>query len=311
MKQTIILFLLLLGVLSMQAQETDLTGTITDQDGEPVAGAQLLLYDGTNTYQGETDSDGRYTIKVGTLRLGAEITALGYAPYEEIAFVGNGNKPVPVVLTNAVHYKTGNRSSIVLPVKPDPSLGRYYKLAGRDEKTYGRRVIIFEREYEPKANTPYVIFPERDFDITLADYDLESLPDTVFMPTPTETENPRLGICGAYSNKQLSWADAGQTRGDNSYFLLGGNPYFLDQLSSDNYRYENMYSYCTPPFRCFLIEKSLDANALVFIGEDTSIDNPKADSITQTQVFDLQGRRLSGKPARGVYIQNGKKKVVK
>ena len=28
-------------------------------------------------------------------------------------------------------------------------------------------------------------------------------------------------------------------------------------------------------------------------------------------VFDLQGRRLSEKPARGMYIQNGKKYVVK
>jgi len=311
MKQTIISLLLLLGALPMQAQETELTGIITDQDGQPVAGAQLLLYDGTNTYQGETDCDGRYTIKVGTLRLAAKITAPGYAPYEEIAFVGNGNKPVPVVLTNAVHYKTGNRSSIVLPVKPDPSLGRYYKLAGRDEKSYGRRTIVFEREYAPKANTPYVIFPERDFDITLADYDLESLPDTVFMPTPTETEDPRLGICGAYSNKQFSWADGGQTRGGNSYFLLGGNPYFLDQLSSDNYRYENMYSYCTPPFRCFLIEKSLDANALVFIDEEMSVEHPKADSAIQPQVFDLQGRRLDGKPEKGVYIQDGRKRIVR
>ena len=26
-------------------------------------------------------------------------------------------------------------------------------------------------------------------------------------------------------------------------------------------------------------------------------------------VYDLQGRRLSGKPARGIYIEDGKKKV--
>ena len=28
-------------------------------------------------------------------------------------------------------------------------------------------------------------------------------------------------------------------------------------------------------------------------------------------LFDLQGRRLSGKPSKGVYIENGKKRVVK
>jgi hypothetical protein len=26
-------------------------------------------------------------------------------------------------------------------------------------------------------------------------------------------------------------------------------------------------------------------------------------------IYDLQGRRLSGKPARGIYIEDGKKKV--
>ena len=28
-------------------------------------------------------------------------------------------------------------------------------------------------------------------------------------------------------------------------------------------------------------------------------------------IYDLQGRRLSGKPAKGLYIQNGKKVAVK
>ena len=32
---------------------------------------------------------------------------------------------------------------------------------------------------------------------------------------------------------------------------------------------------------------------------------------TPSELFDLQGRRVIGEPTRGIYIQNGKKRVVK
>ena len=44
------------------------------------------------------------------------------------------------------------------------------------------------------------------------------------------------------------------------------------------------------------------------IEQTTPIRNINA-SEESTDVFDLQGRRLSGKPARGIYIEDGKKKV--
>ena len=298
-------------ILTISTEKKELSGIITNQDGQPIAGAQLLLYSSdykNTTFQGETDSDGRYAVKVRSqIGLQAKITAPGCAPYEEIAFAGPYSKPAPVVLTDAVHYKAGGRSSIVLPVKPDPSLGRYYKLVGRDDETYSWRVMVFEREHDPKANTPYVIFPERDFDIILADYDLETLPDTVYMPTPyeataQEAEYQGLGIYGAYSNKQIFFSDG---------HIVGDSPYFLAELGNDNYRPESYYPICTPPFRCFLIEKHLiDDRSLRFIGEETSVEDSKIkSSVKQSLLYDLQGRQLNGEPEKGIYIQNGKKYV--
>jgi len=42
-----------------------------------------------------------------------------------------------------------------------------------------------------------------------------------------------------------------------------------------------------------------------------SVSSPSATRHTPSPIFDLQGRRLSGKPQKGVYIQDGKKRVVK
>ncbi len=44
--------------------------------------------------------------------------------------------------------------------------------------------------------------------------------------------------------------------------------------------------------------------------EDLSVE-PKSDFAKDAPVFDLQGRLLQGKPGRGVYIQNGRKVVIK
>ena len=48
------------------------------------------------------------------------------------------------------------------------------------------------------------------------------------------------------------------------------------------------------------------------IVRDTSIRNiTSASPEVSSDLFDLLGRRLTGKPTKGIYIQNGKKVVVK
>ena len=43
----------------------------------------------------------------------------------------------------------------------------------------------------------------------------------------------------------------------------------------------------------------------------TSIQPAKADHPAGVSTYDLQGRRLMQKPEKGVYIENGRKRVVK
>ncbi len=47
-----------------------------------------------------------------------------------------------------------------------------------------------------------------------------------------------------------------------------------------------------------------------FGGEATAIDNVKSDALTFGEFFDMQGRRVAH-PAKGLYIMNGRKVVVK
>ena len=43
----------------------------------------------------------------------------------------------------------------------------------------------------------------------------------------------------------------------------------------------------------------------------TAIDNTSFVVVPTQQVYDLQGRRIGGQPQRGLYIQNGRKVVVR
>ena len=68
------------------------------------------------------------------------------------------------------------------------------------------------------------------------------------------------------------------------------------------------------PFRAFLLPSTHNANASISMElEDAygieTIETIDADGTEH--YYDLQGRQLSGKPAKGVYINNGKKIVIK
>ena len=296
-------------IVTVLTEMQTIEGTIINQDGLPVAGAQLFLYQKnfSSVFKAQTNDLGEYALKLRkNLEMQCRITAPGCAPYHELYFWDGKTNPSEVVLTDAVHYKASKRASIILPVAPDPTLARYYKLAFREIVGYSIK-LYFEREETPQANTPYVIFPERDFDIVLADYDLSQLPDTVFVPLPYDTPpfadmfNHKEGIYGAYSNKQVIRVDNG----------LGF--YFLDEKGRDNaWRDRERYIEGTPPFRCFIRDQSLNAqDAFVFIGEDSSIEALETNAFSGGVFHDLQGRRIEAQPRSGLYIRDGRKQVVK
>ncbi len=74
--------------------------------------------------------------------------------------------------------------------------------------------------------------------------------------------------------------------------------------------------HATRPFIYIISERS--TGIIFFIGQymgEITMDIPQIEVSTSTTanpaIYDLQGRRLDGAPAKGVYIQNGRKYIVR
>lgn len=295
-------------VLTIQSDVASLDRTITDQNGTPVSGAQVSVHNYFLSYEASTGDDGRFSVKVGDANAAYSltVTAPGYPDYVSGFFylkeVLNpsplaGSIPGDIVLSNKLDFTAGQMATIILPQAPNPSWGRYYRLdrhEGRD--------IIFEREYEPKANTPYVIFPTEDFSVNLADYELSQLEDPKIVYFPDTEEYGHTGFHGSYKSQPMR-----SDLYDGEFICL------IDKTPDckDGYVYERRIGAC----RAYLVgayspEIKYDGPNYVFVGESTGIFD-----ITRTKaaspLYDLQGRQLQSKPEKGLYIHNGKKYMVR
>lgn len=196
-----------------------------------------------------------------------------------------------------VSFTQGQMATIILPTTPDASKGRYYRL-DRCEKDK----IIFEEELQPKARTPYIIVPNEDFSIDLSSLDLEGLrSDTV------STED--VFLIGSYLRREL---DSQEGR----YIDI------IDVTSDCRVAGNSMEKPIIGALRAYLTwddpynqggTKGVTENReIVLHNNETSIGETMVDrKWSDCRLFDLQGRRLSRKPERGVYIENGRKKVVR
>ena len=124
-------------------EEIIVTGTITDQDDNPVQNAVVTVYNNSASYQAKTDADGRYQIgledKDGIYIISAH--ADGYTSITEGPEIKpSENSVCDLVLYNALNYQAGKRYTIILPVTPDALAGRYFRL----DRVEGNK-IIFER----------------------------------------------------------------------------------------------------------------------------------------------------------------------
>ena len=71
-----------------------------------------------------------------------------------------------------------------------------------------------------------------------------------------------------------------------------------------------------PPYRAYLTYNSVQNTAARFMlriddSETTGIEEIENSKSVNRKYFDLQGRRVNGKPARGIYIREGKKIMIK
>ena len=125
-----------------------------------------------------------------------------------------------------VDFFKGQIATIVLPIKPDASKGRYFKLARVE---YGR--IIFEEVLQPKARTPYVIVPNQDFSIDPDTLDLAGL------GTEIVKREDLVGFVGTYAPRNVGLREA------SFNYLLDSTP--------DCY-YEDNFDLHVGPLRAFV-----------------------------------------------------------
>ena len=201
-------------------------------------------------------------------------------------------------------FTQGQMATIILPTTPDASKGRYYRL-DRSEKDK----IIFEEELQPKARTPYIIVPNEDFSIDLSTLNLEGLTsDTVSVKGAY--------FIGSYSRGELSCPDA-------CYIDI------LDATPDCRIASEGMEKPVIGALRAYLVvnwddpynqggtKGVMEKKEILLQGDTNTINDILQEGASfrdgeteRSNLFDLQGRRLSAKPERGVYIKDGRKKVV-
>ena len=192
-------------------------------------------------------------------------------------------------------------ATIILPTTPDAELGKYYRL-DRCEENY----IVFVEELQPQAHTPYIIVPSEDFSIDLSTLDLAglsnegvSIEDISFIGSYTggefneqsdfyikiidETEDCQIVSEGVYivgalrAYLQVNWDD----------------PFSQDGTRSPRQKMEVM-----------LLDKGDGIDEIQ--NSEFNIQDEEGPAI-----YDLSGRKLSGKLTNGIYIVDGKKVAIR
>ena len=209
----------------------------------------------------------------------------------------------------SVSFTEGQMATIILPIEPDASKGKYYRL---DRVEEGK--IVFEQELQPQAHVPYIIVPSEDFSIDLNNMDLEGCsPDTVSIKVRFEgqAESQSIYFIGSYVSEELE-----QQEGCNIQ-LIDTTPdcsiSFSEETGKETFLIGALRAYLTwdDPYNQGGT-KGRGNMEIVLRDYGTSIGEIKNEQLTiKNDVFDLQGRKLPGKPAQGLYIENGRKKTAK
>ena len=211
----------------------------------------------------------------------------------------NGFGNIVALEEETVSYTKDQMATIILPTTPDASKGKYYRLDRCEE---GK--IIFTEEREPKARTPYIIVPNEDFSIDLDKLELESLlSDTVsvkgamFIGSYNSAERD----CqeGFYIDIIDSTPDCQIIGTDQRKAAIGALRAFLVAPWDDPYT-QGPTKGVTEKREIVLKDNPN--------GIESLIPNP---SLREGSIYDLQGRRLSGKPSRGIYIKDHRKVAIK
>ena len=202
-----------------------------------------------------------------------------------------------------VTFTKDQMATIILPTAPDASKGKYYRLDRCEEGQ-----IIFEQEKQPQAHIPYIIVPGEDFSIDTSTLDLAGLsPDTISIAG--------ISFIGSYSSKELNeqegrYIDIIDSTPDcqaeeGKALLIGALRAYLTVNWDDPYHPGGTKG-PGEKMEIVLKDNGTGLNSLT-----PTLSKGEGDEIANGKWYDLSGRRLSSKPARGIYIEDGKKVVVK
>ena len=212
-------------------------------------------------------------------------------------------------IDDPVTYTEGQMATIILPTEPDASKGKYYRL---DRVEEGK--IIFEQELQPRAHVPYIIVPNEDFSIDLNNMDLEGCsPDTVSIEVRFEgqAESQSIYFIGSYVSEELE-----QQEGYNIQ-LIDTTPdcciSFSEETGKETFLIGALRAYLTwdDPYNQGGTKGRGDKLEIVLRDYGTDIKTHSNSPLKGENKYDLSGKKLSDKPAHGLYIENGKKQAVR
>ena len=215
--------------------------------------------------------------------------------------------------TTEVTFTKDQMATIILPIVPDASKGKYYRLDKVEDKQ-----IIFEQELQPRARVPYIIVPSEDFSIAPSTLDLEGM-------TQDAVSIEGVSFIGTYSRKELP----APTEGEGSFYydiiditpdctplsgegqgvrlFIGALRAYLQVNWDDPY---NPGGTKSPQEKMEIVLKD-DPNSI------ETIQNPEFKVQNDRGIFDLLGRKVTTDDSslftlpsslkKGIYIKDGKK----
>ena len=232
-----------------------------------------------------------------------------WRPWNKLVYELHSTDGTIVTTEDPVTFTEGQMATIILPTEPDASKGKYYSLDKCEDDQ-----IIFEQELQPQARTPYVIIPNEDFSIDPSTMDLEGLShDAVSIEG--------ISFIGSYSHEEFSYQEGFYID------IIDTTPDCLDDWFGSG-------KAIVGPLRAYLqvnwddpytqggTKDPQKVMEIVLHNHGTGINEIQDSKLkiqNESVIFDLQGRRIdnskfniqNSKLSKGVYIFNGKKRMVK
>lgn len=184
-----------------------------------------------------------------------------------------------------------------LPTAPQTSAGiKYYTLSGSTSSS----LQFVEITGAPQANTPYLVAVFSDTEINM------SVSESQSVKLKKESDNTASTGAFKFVGTTVGLTNA-EAAAKQAYFLQDGNVW--GRVTTE------YYEAYLPPFRAYIVPIASGARSTLtggFDDETTSISTMQlTDNDGTTHYFDLNGRRINNPVAKGVYVVNGKKVLIK